>query len=32
MGLPPVVCGLLFYMLFSGVGPFRRTLEENRRS
>ena len=22
MGLPPVVCGLLFYMLFSGVGPF----------
>ena len=22
-GLPPVVCGLLFYMLFSGVGPFR---------
>ena len=23
MGLPPVVCGLLFYMLFSGVGPFR---------
>jgi len=24
MGLPPVVCGLLFYMLFSGVGPFGR--------
>ena len=24
MGMPPVVCGLLFYMLFSGVGPFRR--------
>ena len=23
-GMPPVVCGLLFYMLFSGVGPFRR--------
>lgn len=23
MGLPPVVCGLLCYMLFSGVGPFR---------
>ena len=23
MGLPPVVCGLLFYMLFSGVGPLR---------
>lgn len=23
MGLPSVVCGLLFYMLFSGVGPFR---------
>lgn len=23
MGTPPVVCGLLFYMLFSGVGPFR---------
>lgn len=23
MGLPPVVCGLFFYMLFSGVGPFR---------
>lgn len=23
MGMPPVVCGLLFYMLFSGVGPFR---------
>ena len=23
MGLPPVVCGLVFYMLFSGVGPFR---------
>ena len=21
MGLPPVVCGLLFYLLFSGVGP-----------
>ena len=21
-GMPPVVCGLLFYMLFSGVGPF----------
>ena len=24
MGLPPVVCGLLFYLLFSGVGPFGR--------
>lgn len=24
MGLPPVVCGLIFYMLFSGVGPFRQ--------
>ena len=24
MGMPPVVCGLLFYLLFSGVGPFRR--------
>ena len=23
MGLPPVVCGLVFYILFSGVGPFR---------
>ena len=23
MGLPPVMCGLVFYMLFSGVGPFR---------
>ena len=23
MGLPPVVCGLLCYMLFSGVGPLR---------
>ena len=23
MGMPPVVCGLLFYMLFSGVGPVR---------
>lgn len=23
MGMPPVVCGLLFYILFSGVGPFR---------
>ncbi|MBQ1169511.1 MAG: ABC transporter permease, partial [Oscillospiraceae bacterium] len=22
-GMPPVVCGLLFYMLFSGVGPYR---------
>ena len=22
MGIPPVVCGLIFYMLFSGVGPF----------
>jgi len=22
MGMPPVVCGLMFYMLFSGVGPF----------
>ena len=22
-GTPPVVCGLLFYLLFSGVGPFR---------
>ena len=23
MGMPPVGCGLLFYMLFSGVGPYR---------
>lgn len=23
MGVPPVVCGLMFYMLFSGVGPLR---------
>ena len=23
IGMPPVVCGLMFYMLFSGVGPFR---------
>ena len=23
MGMPPVVCGLIFYMLFSGVGPYR---------
>ena len=23
MGLPPVVCGLLFYIFFSGFGPFR---------
>ena len=23
MGMPPVVCGLMFYMPFSGVGPFR---------
>ena len=23
MCMPPVVCGLLFYMLFSGVGPLR---------
>ena len=23
MGMPPVVCGLLFYLLFSGVGPVR---------
>lgn len=23
MGMPPVVCGLVFYMLFSGVGLFR---------
>ena len=23
MGMPPVVCGLFFYLLFSGVGPFR---------
>ena len=23
MSMPPVVCGLLFYMLFSGVGPVR---------
>lgn len=23
MGMPPVVCGLLFYIFFSGVGPFR---------
>ena len=24
IGMPPVVCGLLFYLLFSGVGPFRQ--------
>jgi tungstate transport system permease protein len=24
MGMPPVVCGLIFYILFSGVGPLRR--------
>lgn len=24
MGLPPVVCGLVCYMLFSGVGPLRQ--------
>ena len=24
MALPPVVCGLLCYMLFSGVGPLRQ--------
>ncbi len=24
IGLPPVVCGLLCYMLFSGVGPLRQ--------
>ncbi len=24
MGMPPVVCGLLMYILFSGVGPFGR--------
>jgi tungstate transport system permease protein len=23
MGFPPVVCGLLCYLMFSGVGPFR---------
>lgn len=23
MSIPPVVCGLIFYLLFSGVGPFR---------
>ncbi|MDO5401291.1 MAG: ABC transporter permease [Eubacteriales bacterium] len=23
MGMPPVVCGLIFYLLFSGVGPLR---------
>ena len=23
MGLPPVVCGLICFMLFSGVGPLR---------
>ena len=23
MGMPPVVCGLLFYLLFCGVGPLR---------
>ncbi len=23
VGMPPVVCGLIFYILFSGVGPFR---------
>jgi len=22
MGMPPVVCGLIFYLLFSGIGPF----------
>ena len=22
MGMPPIVCGLVLYMLFSGVGPF----------
>ena len=25
MGMPPVVCGLIFYLFFSGVGPFRST-------
>ena len=24
MSMPPVVCGLIFYILFSGVGPFRQ--------
>ncbi len=24
MGMPPVVCGLVMYILFSGVGPFGR--------
>ncbi len=24
MGMPPVVCGLFLYLLFSGVGPFGR--------
>ncbi len=24
MGVPPVVCGLVLYLLFSGVGPFGR--------
>lgn len=24
VGMPPVVCGLILYMLFSGVGPFRQ--------
>lgn len=24
MGMPPVVCGLIFYMLCSGVGPLRK--------
>ena len=23
MGMPPVVCGLIFYLFFPGVGPFR---------
>ena len=26
MGMPPVVCGLIFYLFFSGVGPFRLSL------
>lgn len=24
MSMPPVVCGLIFYLLFSGVGPMRK--------
>ena len=28
MGMPPVVCGLLFYMLFSNVGPINQILTQ----